>query len=442
MKRNTIVLNQLASGRSDLVGFSRFLSNEKVTTQNLIESATNRCSELVAGRSVLVINDTTDFNFRDHYKYLSTQDEHLGPMSNEGDLGFFLHPALVIDTEQEMGLGFSHIKIWNRKQENMRGCANKDYAGRPLEEKEAYRWIECGIESKKSLERAKHITIIADRESDIYQEFALLPDHKTDLIIRSCQNRILYDSDTKLYETLSQSDCCGEYELKVRASQTKKRQGRNALMEIRFKKVSIAKPIPIKDKSLPACKELYAIEAREKGGHIPANEKPICWRLLTTFQISNHNEALQIIKTYAMRWQIELLFGTMKSKGLNFEASQLETGIALKNLCLIALQVSLKINQLTQGRDNQNPDSAAKLFTPKQIIVLKLLATHLEGKTEKQGNHFREGTIAWAAWIIARLGGWKGYASEAKPGNKTMCIGLTRFEDAFIGWILAQNLCA
>ena len=106
MEKNTIVLNQLAHDRSDLVGFSRFLNNDKITTGKLIDSAIKRCGKLVDERHVLVLNDTTDFNFRDHRNYLNMEDEHLGPMSNEGDMGFYLHPGLVIDAEDGMGLVF------------------------------------------------------------------------------------------------------------------------------------------------------------------------------------------------------------------------------------------------------------------------------------------------------------------------------------------------
>jgi hypothetical protein len=44
-----------------------------------------------------------------------------------------------------------------------------------------------------------------------------------------------------------------------------------------------------------------------------------------------------------------------------------------------------------------------------------------------------------AAWIIARLGGWKGYASERKPGPITMHHGLTRFASIATGWLAAVN---
>ena len=436
-----MILNQLAEGRSNLVGFSRFLSNEKITPTKLIQSAIARCIPYSEGKHVLVLNDTTEFNFEDHVNFLDREDQHLGPTGNNKDIGFFLHPGLVIDAEQGMGLGFSYIKIWNR-QYGKPDRRERNYKQQPLEEKESYRWIECGLASKENLSTARHLTIVADRESDIYQEFVMLPDKRTDLIIRSSQNRSLWGSEHNLYETLSKTASCGQYALKVKANRNGKRQGRNTEIEVRYTKVKIQKPGNSNDKSLPAYIELYALEAKEKAEHVPPGEKPICWRLLTTYTINAIEDAQQIIRWYAMRWQIELLFGTIKSKGLNMEASEVETGRGLKNLCLIGLQVALKINQLSQGRENEQEGSAEISFSTKEIVVLKSLVSRYEGKTEKQKNRYKEGTIAWAAWVIARMGGWKGYASEAKPGNKTMRIGLNKLENIYIGWNLAQKICA
>lgn len=82
------------------------------------------------------------------------------------------------------------------------------------------------------------------------------------------------------------------------------------------------------------------------------------------------------------------------------------------------------------------------MFYKKKQEVIKQLIKKVEGKTEKQKCHNKEGTLAWAAWPIARLGGWKGYDSESKPGIKTMAIGLKRFESVVIGWELFRDLCA
>lgn len=43
--------------------------------------------------------------------------------------------------------------------------------------------------------------------------------------------------------------------------------------------------------------------------------------------------------------------------------------------------------------------------------------------------------LAWAAWIIARLGGWKGYQS----GPIIYFEGMKRFELTFDGWTLANR---
>ncbi len=90
-------------------------------------------------------------------------------------------------------------------------------------------------------------------------------------------------------------------------------------------------------------------------------------------------------------------------------------------------------------------DSSARatdVFDPEKIEVLQRILPTLEGKTEKKKNPHRPGSIAQAAWVVARLGGWKGYASEAKPGPITMLRGLQRVEAICQGWKLAtKDVC-
>lgn len=67
------------------------------------------------------------------------------------------------------------------------------------------------------------------------------------------------------------------------------------------------------------------------------------------------------------------------------------------------------------------------LFPDKHIQFLKILQPTLEGKTDKQKNPFSNNTLAWAAWIIARLGKWGGYNSQSPPGYITMKKGMDIF---------------
>ena len=55
---------------------------------------------------------------------------------------------------------------------------------------------------------------------------------------------------------------------------------------------------------------------------------------------------------YKEKRRIEQLFATLKTAGLNIEATQLESIAAIQRLTVLALSVFVRILQLIQGRDN------------------------------------------------------------------------------------------
>jgi len=439
VKKKTVIINQLSEERNELVSYSRFLNNDGVNWQNIFKEKSIDINKLSENKHVLVVNDTTEFNYESHRNYLNLKDKELGPVGNDKDIGFFCHPGLVIDSDNGVPLGFSYLKLWNRdfvKQNKQ----ERKYKQQSIEEKESYRWIECGKISKEQLSTAGKITIIADRESDIYEEFAAIPDERTELIIRSRNDRILKEGDT-LYKQINFTKVCQSYELKVRP--TAKRQARNTVIEVKYTQVKIRKPATLyKKEEIPDYIELTAIEAKEVIEKVPEGEKAIHWILLTTHKVKSIKDAFQIIIWYSMRWQIELLFATMKSKGMNMEASELESGKALKSMCVIAFYASLLINQLRQLRNDTSGIHAGIAFKNKQIELLKILTKRYEGKTEKLKNPYEKESIAWAAWTIARIGGWKGYARESPPGNKTFKWGLDRFYAIYEGYVINNKMCA
>ena len=103
----------------------------------------------------------------------------------------------------------------------------------------------------------------------------------------------------------------------------------------------------------------------------------------------------------------------------------------------MAAAAALRTLQLTLAREGQTQRPASDAFTTDQIGLLHHLQPTLEGKTEKQKKPHPVHTLAWAAWIIARLGGWKGYACERRPGPITMLRGLRAFSAIYHGWLLA-----
>jgi hypothetical protein len=69
------------------------------------------------------------------------------------------------------------------------------------------------------------------------------------------------------------------------------------------------------------------------------------------------------------------------------------------------------------NRDKGDRQLAAA-FEPESRPILEALSAKLEGRTARQKNPYPKGSLGFAAWVIARLGGWDRY--YGKPGPKTM----------------------
>ncbi len=419
-----------------MIGAYRFYKNDHVPMDVLQEALIDPIAPEVAGKHVLCIQDTTEVNYSAHSGRLKASDSHLGPVGNNRDVGFFLHPSLVVDAESGFALGFAAVHLWNRPWDKL-DKHQRHYKSLPIEEKESFRWIEAAERAKASLHSAHQVTLIADREADIYQLFSRLPDARTHLLIRSRGERRVRVDGTEglLSEHLSGLDWVGEIEIKIRGNNGRRK--RRACLRVRFSRVALLRPPLAKQEPVDAV-GVYVVEVVERAETVPSGEEPIRWCLLTTHSILTLADALTMIAYYRRRWQIEQLFRLLKSESLELESSQLAHGLALKKLCIMSLHVALVQLQLVTERSGSAAVAASLVFSESALIFLGVLQSQLEGKTKKQQCSHVEGTLAWASWVIGRLGGWKGYASQSPPGPITMRRGLERFMSQFSGWQLAQ----
>ena len=428
VSQQTVCLRQLAGNRAREVQFGRWLANDKVTADELVAHTCARTGVVAAGRHVLAIHDTSEMNYQAHAGRVSG----LGTVGNGSDLGLFLHPLLAVDAVDGTCLGLAHLHHWVRT-----AGAAPNYRQLPIEDRESYRWLEVAEAGKKCLSGADMVTIVADRESDIYEEWARLPDEHTHLLTRACRDRTLATGG-KLYAWIDAQPAQGTYSFEVPA-RPGKRSAHQARLTVRFGCVAIKRPASCSDKSAPRQIELNVVEVKELPDSVVGDEGPIHWRLLTTHRVECVEDALRCVGWYRQRWNIEQLFRTLKKQGLNIESSQVETGEGLTKLACLATQAAVRTMQLTLARDTDGPAQASDVFDPEEIEVMQRIQPTLEGKTEKQKNPHRPGSLAQAAWVVARLGGWKGYASEAKPGPITMLRGLMRVEAICQGWKLASK---
>jgi Transposase DDE domain len=409
-------VRRLGDSRARQTQFRRFLNNARVKVTEIIEAVGERTAGLVGGRHVLAIQDTTEVN----YQSQADRKHNLGTVGNGTDVGLFLHPVLAVDADDGSCLGLVHAQIWRRKKQK---AAN--YRELPIEKKESYRWLVGANTAKQLLSTtAAGVTIVADRESDIFEQWARLPDSNTHLLSRASQDRVLCDAG-RLFETMDAWPEATRYEVDL-PSRPGKRRARRAVLAVRFGEVEIRRPQTCSDRTAPRGVRLTAIDVREVKA--PRGEEPIHWRLLTTHTVDDVDKARQVIAWYSLRWNIEQLFRTLKSQGLDVESSMLEDGTALERLVMLGIVAATKTMQLVLARDPATPAlPVERVFDQQEIAVIKALQPRLEGRTEKQRNPHQPGTLGWASWTIARLGGWTGYASERPPGPITMRNGLQRF---------------
>lgn len=431
LDRKLVSLRRLANGRSEAVKFERWLGNKNVTVARLIETEQARIKPLVKGRHVLGIQDTTELNYQKHAGRVTG----LGTVGNGKDKGFFLHPLLVIDADTHACLGSAAIHIENRLE-----GASKNYQKLPIEEKESYRWLSTAEVSKKTLSEASCVTLIGDRENDIYEFIDRIPDEKTHIITRARHDRRL-ENDDKLFSCLERQKEASRITIKVPREIRNNRQEREAILSIKFGEIVIKKSKSCTDKTASKTIKLQVVEAKEMNS--PTDQKAVHWILLTTHQVTNFEEAKQIILWYRQRWNIEQIFRTMKRQGLDIESSQVASAENLMKLAVVALCAAIQILQLVLARDGTTKQKTSDVFSIEEQVVLAMVLTTVEGKTAKQKNPYPKENLAWATWIIARLGGWQGYVkSEGWPGPMTIGRGLTRFQGIYDGWKLHKNVWA
>ncbi len=394
-----------------------------MTVGGLIESWSQQTGALAAGRHVLAIQDSSEIDFRTK----PDRRRGLGEIGKgKGRYGALLHAMLAIDADDGACLGLVGGTIYTRA-----GRVQVAHGERALEDKESCRWLTTAQTAKEVLKQAACVTVVADRESDIYAEWATLPEAKFHLLTRVMHDRSLA-KEGSLYGAAALFSFQGDRTVELPA--TAKRAARDAVLSLRFGKVEIARPPRPGIKDLPASVCLTLVAAVERTP--PAGVEPIHWRLLTTHDVVDAKAAWQIVDWYRQRWTIEQLFRVLKSQGFRVEDSQLNSADILLKLLAVATKAAAITIQLLQARDGRSDLPANAAFDSAQIDALVAINARYEAKTWRQKNPHPFGSMAWAAWIIARLGGWDGYRSSRPPGPITFKHGLDHFQAIGIGWAL------
>src|SRR3984957_1418523 len=242
-------VREIAGGRRCAeVGFGRFLRNEAVTVAGLSAAAAERTGYRAAGRDVLAIQDTSEIVLGG----AKVRAKGFGPVGKGGNLGgVLLHPVLTVDARSGEVLGLADISVRNRDKGKVGPRADRSKS-----DKESRRWLD-------GARRARGVSVVSDRESDIYEDFARKPDN-VDLLVRANHNRRLEEGDL-LFDYANSLPEGERFVVAIPASPG--RAPRKATLALRFGAVTICRPgsgMPAADaKTLPKTIRLHLVDIVE-----------------------------------------------------------------------------------------------------------------------------------------------------------------------------------
>ncbi len=414
----------------------RFFSNERVSEEDILRGhfdATRRRFAASDG-PILVLHDTTEFSWRrkrpEAVGFTTTVNsgrDKAGRDRLHTVCGLLMHSSLAVTTDG-LPLGMVAVKFWNRKK--FKGTAalkRKVNPTRvPIEGKESMRWLANLRQSTELLGEAARCVHIADREGDIWELFCLVRELDTHFLVRRCVDRLAGDGSHKVSDAMAEVKVQGLHRVAVRDDTGKPGI---AHVEVSYCRMTVRPPIG-KQRRYPTL-VLTLLHAREPKQ--PEGRPRIDWKLITDLPVDSHDDAVEKLQWYAMRWKIEVFHKILKS-GCRAEQARLRTAERLVRLIALFCILSWRVFWLTMlNRVEPNLEPT---------LVLSELETSILDRLMPNPAHRPPATRTLSLYLtkIARLGGYLARAKDPPPGNIVMWRGLSRLNDITLGATLQTDI--
>jgi hypothetical protein len=408
---------------SDLKAVYRLLANEDVTfaalTQPHFELTRLQCTQQ---KHVLLLDDTTEVNFNHRAEIAG-----LGMLNHDQHQGFLLHSSLAVDAASDEVLGLAAQTIRHRRR------VKREHANRRLlrEDRESRLWGDV-IDQVGPPPEDVRFTHICDRGADNFEVYCHFVQQHCDFVVRVAQLTRTVEvagTEVSLQEALEASPLLGTYELEVPASAQQK--ARTALIEVRAVKVTLPRPrnttAYVKSSGIRSI-TAYAVEAREvkSGSDWPAKQEPLHWVLLTSHEVTNFEQALEVIGMYKRRWTIEEFHKGLKT-GCNVEGRQYTTAHSLEAVTAILSVAAVRLLQI-KTLAKRNPEHPAETLVPPTWLMALSALRKKEITTIRKFLH-----------ELAGLGGFLGRKSDGEPGWITLWRGFEKLSLTLRGLEIARK---
>lgn len=440
-------LSQVCKSSSAKKAAYRFFNNSRVEEREVLRAHREACVERAKNYDrIIAVQDTTAFNFhsyRDSIKGLGSLND--GGSSGPPVQGLQVHASLLLSPQGE-ALGLSEWTMYSPGKE----AIQKEDTLKLHGDTEASRWFEH-IDTLADIreELGKPVICTADREADMTTLLIYARRKNVDVVLRSKIQRgiALPTKDTLLYYLKRQAPkftykITVEKRQQVVGKQWKKKRSFHQRKEIELKvhyaSVELLYPTNERSKKLrPTSEELTCSALLVEEVHPSDLENNIQWILFTTLRVTNTAEALDVIKIYRLRWQIEEYFKALKS-GCRAGEIRLESARKISRYVCMKSVIAAEVYRLKHSSRERPEDPCTDVLSEDQWKVLTLIILQLDGKKLKVPS--KPPSLHQAALWIGRLGGHAGRKRDGPPGVITLTRGFEELLSKVEGFKLARQL--
>jgi hypothetical protein len=157
----------------------------------------------------------------------------------------------------------------------------------------------------------------------------------------------------------------------------------------------------------------------------PKGAEPIVWMLLTTLPIQTPEQVRLIVEYYCLRWNIEILFRTLKS-GCRIEQRRFEHVERILP-CMAIYLITAWRTLLACRLARECPDADCEILFEPSEWKATWTAVHRSKPPKKKP------TLSEIVYLVAQLGGYVRRPSS-EPGPQTIWIGMQRMHDLALAW--------
>ena len=412
-------------------GVYRWLRNDRVSPEAIIESPTQATVQACEGRDVvLAIRDTSTFVFS---HAVAQELGRVSAVAGHSVRGILVHSTLMVDATTREPLGLVDLQQWTRHDD-----AKASHKKRAGHDKESIKWQHATERMRTRYGDQPNVITVCDREADVYDYLTYLVDTEERFVIRAAQNRSLQARDKLLVDVMVTQPVVGTRRVSIAqrgaqrgsAKQKKRpsRPARTATMSVRTARLAVARPA--NQRHGPASLAVHVVYLREK--HPPNGDDRAEWILVTTESLDNDSDVDRVVGYYECRWLIEEFHKAWKT-GCHVETRRLQSLGNLQRFIAVTAPIAVRILAL-RTLAHANPSAPCTQHLSDDHWHCLLAKTAPERRPPRCPPSMHTAVLA-----LAKLGGWRDTKRNGRIGWRPLWRGWTQLETLVEGWRLARE---